>query len=106
MPKHPACQSKNQSASGAVTTVGKGGYLYGYSIKIGDGGGNTIIQWIDGTTSGTVKWEDGAVKVDDLGDKYITYQFPTPMLFSSDIFMKIVSGDNAVVKTAYVELDR
>ncbi len=106
MPKYGQTQGVQKTASAQVSASGVACLLYGYSIKIGNGGGNTIIEFRNGGASGTIQWEDGEVKTDDLGDAYVTHNFSVPMLFSSDLYVKIASGDNAEVNVAYNNVPR
>ncbi len=51
MPLPSSCNGKHLATSGAVTTVGVGGWLYGVNLEVTTGTGTVLIE--DGGTGGT-----------------------------------------------------
>ena len=98
---HSSCIA--EAKTGAVTTVGKAGLLYGYSIKCGTAV-NASVLFKDGGTSGAVRWGDGWAAVSAAGDVWRTMTFPVPIVFSTDIFVT-TTGTGTVVYVAYVEIE-
>jgi hypothetical protein len=93
--------SKQLTDSGIVTTANKPGVLLGYVIKVGST--DTVIQFVNGGASGTVKWEDGWNGQTAAGDVYISHTFTTPLIFSTDMYV-VISGTGAKVCVEYVEI--
>lgn len=98
---HSSCTAS--AKTGAVTTVGKAGLLYGYSIKCGTSAAGSVL-FKDGGTGGTVRWGDGWAAVTAAGDVWRSMMFPIPIIFSTDIFVTI-TGTNTAVYVAYVEIE-
>jgi hypothetical protein len=87
--------------SGVVTTAGKPGYLYGYTIKVGTT--LTLVEFRNGGVAGTIKWEDGWMGQTVAGNIFIPYTFAKPLVFSTDIYA-VISGTGAELNIAYVEI--
>lgn len=93
--------AKQLTSSGVVTTAGVKGLLCGYSIKVGTAT-SAVIQFLDGGSGGTVRWEDGWDAVTAAGDVYIRHSFPVPIAFGTDIYCTL-AGTGTVVSVSYIE---
>lgn len=96
-----SADSKRLTGSGVVTTAGVPGWLCGYTVKLGDTA-DTLVEFKNGGTSGTVKWEDGGDTQTTAGDLFIRYACVPPIYFSTDIWCAF-TGTNTVVNVSFVE---
>lgn len=87
--------------TGIITTAGKPGLLYGYTLI----GGTTATSAIftNGTGTGTTLWKDTIKAQAVAGDDSVSYTFTEPIVFSTDIYVTL-AGTNAAVSVAYYQL--
>lgn len=90
------------SGSGAVTTAGKPGLLFGYCLKVGTAA-LASVTFADGTGSGTARWYDGWKEQTAAGDVCIRHTFDPPIVFSTDIYATL-TGTNTALSVTYKEL--
>ncbi len=94
-----ACTSKYMTGSGAVTTVGRPGWLCSYCFEVGQTDSTVIFS--DNGTSGTARWKDGNNAVTAAGDLYIRHTFSPPIYFPTDIYATV--ANIAELSVAYIE---
>ncbi len=95
--------SGEKTSSGVVTTANKAGLLYGYTFKVGTTASS--IKFNNGGSSGTILVHDFNVAVTAAGDVTRTVSFPTPIVFSTDIYVTL-AGTGATVIAYYKEIGK
>ena len=88
--------------TGIVTTAGKPGLLYGYTLIGGTTASSAIFA--DGTGSGTTKWKATIKAQTVAGDDSVSYTFSEPIVFSTDIYVTL-AGTSAAISVAYYQLN-
>ena len=91
------------TSSGVVTTAGKAGILWGYTL-IGGSAGSTKALFKNGGASGTDTWAITAVAGTAVGDVTVEKDFSRGVVFSTDIYCTL-TGTGAYIYVSYEELE-
>ena len=92
---------KHITTAGIITTAGKPGLLYGYTLIAGTDATSIIFK--NGGASGTVLWKDTIKGQTAAGDATVSYTFTEPVVFSTDIYATL-AGTDAALSVAYYQL--
>ena len=96
-------KSKKITSSAVVTTAGKAGILWGYTL-IGGTAGSTKALFKNGGSSGTDTWAITAVAGTAAGDVTKERDFTKGVVFTTDIYCTL-SGTGAYVYVTYEEVE-
>jgi len=92
---------KYLTGAGVVTTAGKPGLLFGYTLLGGTDISSIIFK--NGGASGTALWKDSVKAQTAAGDATVSYTFTEPIVFSTDIYATL-AGTDAALSVAYYQL--
>lgn len=90
------------ASSGVVTTAGKAGILWGYTLIGGTTGSKALFE--NGGSGGTDTWAITTVAGTAVGDVTKERDFTEGVVFSTDIYCTL-TGTGAYVYVTYEELE-